>query len=102
MDKITHFNERIEKLKKGKLKFQTQQAILFRREAEKLFEKDFKPEIALAVLSEWNTATETKKKEWTNKANSFRFASVQNARSKIEAPSSESHQNGKAQTAENG
>ena len=52
MDKLTRFNDRIEKIKKEKLKFQTQQAILFRREAEKLFDDNFSPEIALAVMSE--------------------------------------------------
>jgi hypothetical protein len=102
MDKLTWFNDRIEKIKKEKLKFQTQQAIQFRREAEKLFDDSFSPEIALAVLSEWKTATDTKKKEWANKANSFRLASVQRVQQKTAIPEPTAHQNGKTPPAENG
>lgn len=101
MDKITRFNDRIEKIKKDKLKYQTQQAILFRREAEKLFDGSFSPEIALAVMSEWKTATDSKKKEWTNKSNSFRLSSVQRTQRKTEMPKPTAYQNGTATTAEN-
>ena len=96
MDKLTRFNDRIEKIKKEKLKYQTQQALLFRREAEKFFENDFKLEIALAMLSDWKTAPEHKKKEWENKSNSFRTASLQNAQQKAETHDAAPHQNGKA------
>ncbi|MBA3814797.1 MAG: hypothetical protein H0X26_10030 [Alphaproteobacteria bacterium] len=89
MDKLTRFNDRIEKLKKEKLKFQTQQAVLFRREAEKLFDDSFSPEIALAVLSDWRTATDAKKKEWAAKTHLFRPASLQHIRKKIETPAPE-------------
>lgn len=92
MDKLTRFNDRIEKIKKDKLKYQTQQAILFKREAEKLFDDNFSPEVALAMLSEWKTAPETKKKEWTNKSHSFRLIPLQKVRSKTEMPPPESRQ----------
>jgi hypothetical protein len=88
MDKITNIDNRIDNLKKQKLKLQTQKAILFTREAEKIFENSFAPEIALAVLSEWATATEAKKKEWTVRSRSFRIYPSQNARPKAEAPHS--------------
>jgi hypothetical protein len=102
MDKITTINDKIEKLKKQKIRIQAQQAVLFQHEAEKIFGNSFSPEVALVMLSEWTTATDSKKKEWTNRANSFRFSSVQNSQGKTAIPEPTSHQNGKTQTAENG
>ena len=90
MDKITNIEKRIEQLKKRKTKFQTQQAVLFTKGAEKIFKENFAPDLALAVLSEWTTASETKKKEWANKAHSFRFNTPPSLRQKAESYNSTS------------
>ena len=84
MDKITTIDHKIEKLRQKKQKLQTQQAALFMKEVEKVFENNFSPEIALAVLSDWGTATESKKKEWTTRSHSFRVVSAQNVQRKTE------------------
>lgn len=83
-DKLANIENRIEQLKKKKTKLQTQQAVLFTKEAEKIFENSFSPEIALAVLAEWKTATELKKKEWTIRSHSFRIQPLQIDRAKTE------------------
>jgi hypothetical protein len=84
MDKLANIDNRIEQLKKRKAKIQTQQAVLFTKEAEKIFAEGFSPDIALAVLSDWTTASDHKKKEWTARAHSFRTVSIQKARPKAE------------------
>lgn len=84
MDKIINIDNKIDQLKKKKQRIQMQQAILFRQEAEKIFENGFSPDIALAVLSDWKTASEIKKKEWTARSHSFRTAPNGNTRAKIE------------------
>lgn len=84
MDNIANINERIVKLKKKKLRMQTQKAVLLMKAAEKIFEEAFSPDLALAVLSDWTTASESKKKEWTHKSHSFRTVPIQSARQKTE------------------
>ena len=85
MDNIANIDDRIVKLKKKKIRMQTQKAILFMKEAQKIFKDAFSPDIALAVLSDWSTASEVKKKEWTSRSHSFRTVSVSNTRQKTEA-----------------
>lgn len=53
------------------------------------------------MLSDWNTASETKKKEWMSKSNSFRPASVQSAQQKSTAREPTAHQHGTTQAVEN-
>jgi hypothetical protein len=84
MDRLTTIDNKIEKLRKQKIKLQTQQALLFTKEAEKIFEDGFSPDIALAALSDWKTATESKKKEWTTRSHSFRASSLKNSHPKVE------------------
>ncbi|MBA3814865.1 MAG: hypothetical protein H0X26_10395 [Alphaproteobacteria bacterium] len=52
MDKLIRIDEKIDRLKKQREKMRIQQAILFMREAQKIFEDDFVPDIALGILSE--------------------------------------------------
>ena len=92
MDKITNIDDKIEKLKKKKIRMQTQKAILFLKEAERIFKDAFSPDIALAMLSEWNTASETKKKEWTTRSHSFRSNPPKQALQKTETLDSASLQ----------
>ena len=51
MDQITNINAKIDRLRKQKAKTQTQQAIRFMREAQKILGDDFTPELALGILS---------------------------------------------------
>lgn len=84
IDKLANIENRIAQLKKRKMNLQTQQAVLFTKEAEKIFENNFSPEIALAVLAEWTNATEIKKKEWRARSHSFRPSPSQSMRPKAE------------------
>lgn len=84
MDNIANINEKIVKLKKKKIRMQTQKAVLFLKEAEKILKDAFSPDIALAMLSEWTTASDSRRKEWTSRSHSFRNVSVQSARPKTE------------------
>lgn len=69
-NQIKNINARIDRLRKQKAKTQTQQALHFRREAQKILKDDFTPEIALGILSSmWGTASETQKQLW--KRNNF-------------------------------
>ncbi len=102
MDKITTIDYKIEKLKQKKAKIQTQEAVLFMKEVEKIFKEGFSPDIALAVLSDWATATESKKKEWTTRSHSFRKLAIQNAQQKTKTHHSADLQKWKAKANPNG
>lgn len=93
MDQIINIENKIEQLKKKKQRIQTQQAILFRQEAEKIFQDGFSSDLALAVLADWKTATDAKKKEWTARSHSFRPVNVQNAEPKAKTHNSTDQQN---------
>ncbi len=93
MDKIINIDNKIEQLKKKKQRIQMQQAILFRNEAEKIFQDGFSPDLALTVLADWKTASDHKKKEWTVRSHSFRPVNVQNAESKAKTHNSTDLQN---------
>jgi hypothetical protein len=84
MNKLTHIDQKIERLKKKKTKIQLQQAVHFIKEVEKIFQEGFTQDLALAVLSEWTTASDTKKKEWASKSYSFRPVSVHHAQRKTQ------------------
>lgn len=102
MSKVSAINERIEKLKKQKIRAQLQEAVLFRRETEKIFDKGFSPELALAVMTDWSKAPESKKKEWENKANSFRPIFFPEPQQKSAPRTPAPHQNGKESAEKNG
>ncbi len=71
MDKLIHINERSDRLKKQREKMRTQQALLFMRDTQKIFEDDFVPDIALGILSEmWGAASEKQKEEWKKRGTS--------------------------------
>jgi len=87
IDQLTNIDEKIHRLKKKKEKMQTQQAICFMREAQKIFEDGFSAEMALGILSEtWSTASETQKQNWRRRPDSFRLVSTQSNRKKPQAP----------------
>lgn len=94
-DKLIHIDEKIERLKKRREKLQTQQAIHFMREAQKIFQDGFTPDIALNILHEtWSSASESQKQNWRKlvpadrggRSDSFRTTSIQEARKKTPTP----------------
>lgn len=98
-DKLTNIDEKIQRLKKRREKLQTQQAIHFMREAQRIFQDGFTPDIALNILSKtWSTASESQKKDWRKlvssdrggRADSFRPTSNQETPKK---PPSAEHTN---------
>ena len=71
-DKLTHIETKIYQLKQKKERIQTQQALLLMREAQKIFQGEFSPDVALTILKErWDSASEDQKEEWKKRANSF-------------------------------
>lgn len=64
-NQIKNINAKIDRLRKQKAKTQTQQAICFMRETQKILREDFTPELALGILSSiWGTASENQKQNW--------------------------------------
>ena len=61
---LARIDEKIQSLKKKKERIQTQQALLFMKEAQKILHEDFSPDMALALLSEtWKETNENQKSE---------------------------------------
>ena len=57
--------ENIHRLKKQREKLQFQQALLFFKETQKIFDKAFAPDLALFVLKDvWAKASEAQKEKW--------------------------------------
>lgn len=93
IDQLTTIDEQINRLKKKKERVQTQQAIIFMREAQKIFQTDFSPNVALSILSEtWGTATEKQQMEWKKRGAIFRPSSVQSSHKKPQPTEPESQQ----------
>lgn len=87
IDQLTTIDEKILQLKKRREKVQTQQAIFFMREAQKIFQDGFMPDIALSILSEtWGTASESQKQNWRKRANTFRSSSIHTVGKKSQPP----------------
>ena len=83
MDQLTTIDEQINRLKKKKERVQTQQAIVFMREAQKIFQTDFSPDVALSILSEtWGTASEKQQAEWKKRSCDFRSSFVPSSNKK--------------------
>jgi len=87
MDNLQKIDEKILRLKKRHEKVQTQQAISFMREAQKIFQDRFSPDMALGILPEtWTTASETQKTEWKKRGRDFRPPLVQNNQERTQTP----------------
>ena len=92
-DKLISIDEKILRLKKRREKVQTQQAISFMREAQKIFQDGFSPNMALGILSEtWTAASEIQKQNWRKRGRDFRPASLQNNQKKTQTIESEPQQ----------
>ena len=91
---VLQLEEKIQRLKKKKEKIQTQQALFFIKEAQKIFNEDFSPDLALIILSEtWGKASQAKKEEWRKHNNFFHPLSLQNNGKKTEPSESTPRQN---------
>ena len=56
---------KIDRLKKQREKLQFQQALLFFKETQKIFDKAFAPDLALVVLKDaWRKSSEVQKEKW--------------------------------------
>ncbi|MBY0501032.1 MAG: hypothetical protein K2P93_03410 [Alphaproteobacteria bacterium] len=96
-DKLTHIENKISQLRQKKERIQTQQALLLMKEAQKIFQGEFSPDVALKVLKDhWNGASETQKEEWKKRASSF-LSSSHKTRKAAENRNSISQQSGKAE-----
>lgn len=85
MDQLTAIDEQINRLKQRREKVQTQQAIAFMREVQKIFQTDFTPNIALSILSEtWGTASEKQQAEWKKRSCNFLPSSFQSSSKKTQ------------------
>ena len=85
IDQLTNIDEKIHKLKKRREKVQTQQAILFMREVQKILQDEFSPDLALEILVEaWTAATEAQKQKWRKKLDTFRASSLQGLQQKAQ------------------
>lgn len=89
IDQLTTIDEKINRLKKKREKVQLQQALLFMREVQKIFQDGFTPDVALSILSEtWDAASESQKQNWRKRSNTFRTSTIGNARQKPQTPES--------------
>lgn len=72
-DTLSQIDQKILQLKQKKEKLQTQQALAFFKEAQKIFSSDeFSIELALSVLSHaWNSASDKQKEEWKKSSLTF-------------------------------
>ncbi|MBA3814515.1 MAG: hypothetical protein H0X26_08555 [Alphaproteobacteria bacterium] len=83
IDQLTNIDKKIHHLKKRREKVQTQQAINFMREVQKIFPDGFTPDIALSILSEtWGTASQSQKQNWRKRGNTFRTSDLQDTQQK--------------------
>lgn len=72
-DSISLIDQKIMTLKQKKEKLQTQQGVVFLKEAQKICGVEFSMELALAALSHcWRDASNTQKEEWKKSSHTFR------------------------------
>ncbi len=96
-DKLTHIETKIHQLKQKKERIQTQQALLLMREAQKIFQEEFSPDVALKILKErWDSASEAQREEWKKRAALF-LGSSHKTRKAAENRNSTSQQSRKAE-----
>lgn len=71
-DRLTYIESKIHQLKQKKDRIQTQHALLFMKEAQKILEEEFSPNLALKILKEhWNKASKDQKEEWKKRESLF-------------------------------
>ena len=86
---IQDIDAKIAFLKEKKETMQKREALLMLKEATKILADAYSPDLALMVLQDtWKNASEAQKKEWQNKASTFRQKSRTNdvAKGEKDAP----------------
>lgn len=64
-DTISNIDQKIIQLKQRKGKLQTQQALIFLKESQRILGDKFSPELATHILSNtWKSSSDHQKKEW--------------------------------------
>ncbi|MBY0293131.1 MAG: hypothetical protein K2W92_07590 [Alphaproteobacteria bacterium] len=64
-DTISNIEQKIIQLKQRKGKLQTQQALIFLKESQRILGNKFSPELATHILSHtWKSSSDHQKKEW--------------------------------------
>jgi hypothetical protein len=64
-DKFSKIDQKILQLKQKKEKLQTQQALIFFKESQRILGEKFSPELAANILSNaWKSSSDNQKKEW--------------------------------------
>jgi len=75
---VVRIDEKILELKKKKERIQIPQALLFMKEAQKIFKEDMSFNLAPLILSEtWNKTSHSQKEDWQKRAASFCVSSFQ-------------------------
>ena len=75
---LVRIDKKIQALKKKKEKIQIQQALLFMKEAQKIFSENMSQNLALVILTEtWAKASNSQKEEWQKRARFFCVSSPQ-------------------------
>ena len=96
-DKLTHIENKIHQLRQKKERIQTQQAIFFLKEAQKILKEEFSPDMALNILKDnWSAASIVQKEEW-KKRDGYFLISSQETRKKAEERNSTPQQSGKTE-----
>jgi hypothetical protein len=64
-DTISNIDQKIIQLKQKKEKLQTQKALIFFKESQRILGDKFSPELAAHILSHtWKSSSDNQKKEW--------------------------------------
>ena len=64
-DTISNIDQKIIQLKQRKEKLQTQKALIFLKESQRILGEKFSPELAAHILSHsWKASSDNQKKEW--------------------------------------
>lgn len=64
-DQFSKIDQKILQLKQKKEKLQTQQALIFLKESQRILGEKFSPELAVHILSHaWKASSDNQKKEW--------------------------------------
>lgn len=97
-DKLTHIETKIHQLRQKKERIQTQQALLFMKESQKILQEEFSPNVVLKILKDhWNKASEAQKEDWKKRESSF-LSSSHKTRKATENHNPAPQQSGKAET----
>ena len=94
-DQFSKIDQKILQLKQKKEKLQTQQALIFLKESQRILGEKFSPELATHILFHaWKASSDNQKKEWEKNCpqggeetnNSFRISPQNSGRKDPQSP----------------